>query len=92
MMTLMVIMALVITLVAIILAKESGFDFNGDGDYINQSDNSDGDYIYYILILYQSKCLDLDWAPKATIVVIRLLAARGGAGTYIKLNEIKNNN
>ena len=37
MMTLMVIMALVITVVAIILAKESVFDFNGDGDYINQS-------------------------------------------------------
>ena len=46
MMTLMVIMALVITLVAIILAKESGFDFNGDGDYINQSD-----YIVMVIIL-----------------------------------------
>merc|ERR1712203_866882 len=28
-----------------------------------------------------AKCLDLDWAPKATIVVIRLLAAQGGAGS-----------
>ena len=33
----MVIMTLVITSVAIILVKESGFDSDGDGDYINQS-------------------------------------------------------
>ena len=33
----MVIMTLVITSVVIILVKESGFDSDGDGDYINQS-------------------------------------------------------
>ena len=64
---------------------DDGDDY--DGDYINQSNYSDGEYINDISILYQSKCLGLDWAPIATIAVIRLLAAQGGAG---KLSLITN--